>query len=68
MLKQIKNITHLGQFENFISNRELAMNNIIFGFNGAGKSTLSDMFYSLAHENHEELISRRRTLNRGEEE
>ena len=68
MLKQIKNITHLGQFENFISNRELSMNNIIFGFNGAGKSTLSDMFYSLAHENHEELISRRRTLNRGEEE
>ena len=33
MLKNIKNITNLGQFENFLGNNELSMNNIIFGFN-----------------------------------
>ncbi|MDO5381395.1 MAG: AAA family ATPase [Eubacteriales bacterium] len=68
MLKNISNITNLGQFENFSSNNELSMNNIIFGFNGAGKSTLSDMFYSMAHENHEDIIIRRRTLNRDGED
>lgn len=68
MIKKINQLTNLGQFEKFNSNQVLSVNNIIFGFNGAGKSTLSDMFYSLAHENNEKLITRRRTLNRiGEE-
>lgn len=68
MIKKINQITNVGKFESFSSTVDFTKNNIIFGFNGAGKSTLSDIFYSLAHNDRESLITRRVTLKRNENE
>ncbi len=66
MIEKINSIANIGKFESFTNSTVFEKNNIIFGFNGAGKSTLSDIFYSLAHEGKEELITRRATLKRSE--
>lgn len=69
MIKRIKQIKNLGQFEKFESKQEFEKNSILFGFNGAGKSTLSDLFYSMAEGRDWQFLDGRRTLNReGEDE
>ena len=67
MISKIKRIKNVGKYENFSGTDQFDKNTVIFGFNGAGKSTLSDIFYSLATQEKEDMITRRRTLNRPNE-
>ncbi|MBR6528346.1 MAG: AAA family ATPase [Lachnospiraceae bacterium] len=67
MIVSVKNIKNVGKYEHFSGIEQFDKNTIIFGFNGAGKSTLSDIFYSLSVKEKGEMLSKRRTLNRPDE-
>lgn len=60
MLKKIKLISGVGCFNQLTSDKELKQTTLIYGENAAGKTTLSSVLRSLARDDSDEILERRR--------